>query len=102
MRSAGHGYSHFRRCLDARNPDAALAAATDLPSISLEDALDVCELLAEKGDRRYAAAARRWLARYGSERRPSLADLQVATDALESLESQTDCQMALRILKGLL
>ena len=102
MRSTGHGYGHFRRALDSRNVDAALAAAAGLPTVSLEDALDVCELLAERGDHRYQQAARRWLSRYGTERKPKLADLQIAAEALGSLETATDCHMALKTLRELL
>jgi hypothetical protein len=102
VRSTGHGYSHFRRALDRRQVDAALAAATDLPALSLDDALDLCELLASKGDRRYPQAARRWLARFAAERKPSLADLGIATDALDSLSDESSCHIALKTLRGLI
>lgn len=102
MRSTGHGYGHFRRALDARNVDATLAAAAGLPTVSLEDALEVCELLADKSDPRYEQAARRWLSRYTTERRPRLADLQIAAEALDTLESATECHMALKTLRELL
>jgi hypothetical protein len=102
VRSTGHGYSHFRRALDRRQVDAALAAAADLPALSLDDALDLCELLASKGDRRYPQAARRWLARFAAERKPSLADLGIATDALDSLSDESSCHIALKTLRGLI
>jgi hypothetical protein len=61
------------------------AAAADLPSVDLTDALRICILMAQQGDRRYERAAVRWLARLCLERRPTLDDLRAGLIALEAL-----------------
>jgi uncharacterized protein (DUF2384 family) len=45
------------------------AAARELASIDLEDALRILLVMAKKGDERYGRAAARWAARVTAERR---------------------------------
>jgi hypothetical protein len=46
---------------------AALAAARELPQLSLEDALELTALIARKDPRRHPRVAARWLLRYLEE-----------------------------------
>lgn len=46
---------------------AALAAARELPQLSLEDALELTLLVARKDPRRHSRVAARWLLRYLEE-----------------------------------
>jgi len=47
-------------------------AARELPSLSLEDALQLVHLYAERGSPKYERAALRWLERYLTEGAPRL------------------------------
>jgi hypothetical protein len=83
--SQGTAYGRFRRAIDARQVSGALAAAAELPKLTLEDALELCLLLAEAGDARYPRAARRWLARFTDERSASVSDSLIAAASLSKL-----------------
>lgn len=61
--SQGHSYSIFQRAIQRRNVLAAVAAAKDLPQLSLGDALDLTVLVARKDPRRHERMAARWLLR---------------------------------------
>jgi hypothetical protein len=65
--SQGHPYAVFQRALKRRNVLSALAAAKDLPQLSLADALELTVLVARKDPRRHARVASRWLLRYVEE-----------------------------------
>jgi hypothetical protein len=65
--SHGHAYARFRRALKGRNALLAIAAAHDLRTVSLADALELLLLLAREGGRRYGRAAIRWHSRYCRE-----------------------------------
>jgi hypothetical protein len=65
--SQGSPYGRFRRALDTGNATIALAAATELRSVSLTDALELCLLLCEREPGRYERAALRWHGRYYQE-----------------------------------
>lgn len=47
-------------------------AARELPNLSLEDALQLVKLYAERGSAKYENAALRWLERYLTEGSPRL------------------------------
>jgi hypothetical protein len=85
MSIKGSSYSWFRKCLARGDLAGVRAAAADLPSVDLTDALRVCVLMAQQGDRRYERAAVRWLARLSLEARPSLEDLHAGLVAMEAL-----------------
>lgn len=53
--------------------------------MSLEDALSIVVVLAEKSDSRYEAAAARWAARAAMERRLSLGDARRVNALLDAL-----------------
>jgi hypothetical protein len=65
--SQGRPHSIFRRALQRRNVVAALAAARELPQLSLEDALELTLLVARKDPCRHPRVAGRWLLRYLEE-----------------------------------
>jgi hypothetical protein len=65
--AAGSPYAAFQRALKRRNVLMALAAAKDLPPLSLADALELTILVARKEPRRHPRTAARWLLRYLEE-----------------------------------
>ena len=68
MGNAGSAHGQFQRALASRLPDAALAAAHDLPQpLQLPDALALTLVLSRVGDRRYRRAAARWATRLTNE-----------------------------------
>jgi hypothetical protein len=54
----------------------------DLPNLSLEDALLLVRLYAEKESPKFESAARRWLVRYLTEGTPSVRDVAKVTASL--------------------
>jgi hypothetical protein len=54
--SQGHAYARFRRALLTKNVRLIDAAARELTHVSLEDALRILVVLAEKGDTRASSA----------------------------------------------
>ena len=62
----------FRRAIERRALWMAEDAAREVPNLSLEDALQLVHLYAERGSPKYEKAARRWLERYLSEGTPRL------------------------------
>lgn len=69
MTSQGSAYARFRRALLSKNLVLVDAAATELATIGLDDALRILVLMAEKRDPRYPRAAARWAGRAIAERR---------------------------------
>jgi hypothetical protein len=65
--SQGRSHSIFKRALQRRNVVGALAAARELPHLSLIDALELTLLVARKDPRRHPRVAARWLQRYLDE-----------------------------------
>jgi hypothetical protein len=85
----GGSYSNFQRALAAGNLLLIRAAAAELPTVNLQDALDICIVVAENEPELFERAALRWLARYCLERRDAnLAGLRQAADAFARLESE--------------
>jgi hypothetical protein len=71
----------------ARLPRPALvrAAAAELPSVPLEDALRVCLLLRGAEPQSYERAVLRWLGRFALERARTVAQVRRAAEVLERL-----------------
>src|SRR5690242_19445106 len=65
--SQGRPHGIFKKALQRRNVIAALAAARELPHLSLEDALELTLLVARKDPRRHSRIAARWLLRFLQE-----------------------------------
>jgi hypothetical protein len=70
--SRGHPYAEFKRALDRGNLWIAEAVAREMPQVSLQDALKLVHLYAEKESPKYERAAMRWLERYLTENSPTL------------------------------
>ena len=63
MTSQGSPYARLQRALASGNALVAWATASELPRVSLEDALALCLLLVDEDSDRYGRAAVRWHAR---------------------------------------
>jgi len=98
---AGSAGAQFQRAIKARNLIAAFSAAHELSWLSLEDALDLLVLIAEKDGRRYSRAAARWLERLLAERELELGEVQLAAASLAALQSRSSAQ-AVTVLRELL
>ena len=84
--SQGHPYSVFKRAVQRRNVAAALAAAHDLPQLTLLDALDLTMLVARKDAARYPRLAARWLGRWLEEHpAPTIEEAALAASSLAAL-----------------
>ena len=81
--SEGRPGARLQRALAARNLTSAEQAAFEIAFISLEQARELFELYAEKGDPKYERAALKYLARYMAEGNPSLVDLAQITGLAE-------------------
>jgi hypothetical protein len=73
----------MRRAIQAGLIEMALDNARELRHIRLDDALALCLLL--RGDRRFDAAARRWVCRFASEAGVTLSEVAEAAVALQVL-----------------
>ena len=100
--SQGSSYGRFRRAIEAGQPAKALAAASELPRVSLADALELCLLLAARDRERYEPAARRWLERFAGERRASLHEILMAGAALAELGRSPASEVARDTLEQLI
>jgi hypothetical protein len=86
MTSQGSAYGRFRRALAQGNLQLVRAAAGELPTVRLDDALSVCLLIRDRDPERYERAALRWVARFAVEARSAtLGDVQAAAGALALL-----------------
>jgi nitrogen fixation protein FixH len=100
--SEGHPLAFFWRAIKARNVVAAEAAARELPTLTLENALQLVQLYAEKEDARFERAALRWHARLGLEAKGlTVTESQLALGALAALVSPGRAEAA-RLLTDLL
>ena len=81
-----HAHVRFRRAIERRALWMAEDAARELPNLSLEDALQLVHLYAERGSPKYETAAMRWLERYLTEGSPRLQHFADMTASLAELE----------------
>lgn len=77
-----HAQVRFRRAIERGALWMAEDAARELPTLTLQDALQLVHLYAERGSPKFEPAARRWLVRYLSEGTPSLQDVANVTASL--------------------
>src|SRR4051812_39892207 len=97
----GSPHARFRRALATRNATLAWAAATELPTLGLADALALC-LLVTDDPKRYARAAVRWHVRFCSEvRGVTLPEAHLALAALEALPNPATAGSAAEALAHL-
>jgi hypothetical protein len=97
--SDGSAYARFRRALDQGRLHIVVAAASELPRIELDDALEVCMLMSREAHPAYERAAVRWIARLCLERAVSLHEVRCALALFETLP--TDPYGSVRSLKVL-
>ncbi len=77
----GSSYKNFQHALATGNLMLVRAAAAELPSITLDDALTICVLLGAQEPDRYERATVRWLGRFCLEKRDvALADVRDAAE----------------------
>jgi len=94
--SQGSAYARFRRALLTQNLTMIDAAARELPTISLDDALTIVTLLAKKHDPRYGRAAARWVARVVLERRLELGDARRLLSLVDELPRTPGLEITLK------
>ena len=70
MTAQPNAHVRFRRAIERRALWLAEDAARELPSLPLEDALQLVHLYAERGSPKFEKAAMRWLERYLTEGSP--------------------------------
>ena len=78
----------------------ALAAAEELPTLTLADSLELCLLLARARDGRYPRFAARWLA-FMARSGADLSQLQLAGGALAVVAERPEDEVALSALRQL-
>lgn len=88
--SQRHPYARFRRALLSKNTRLIDEAARELAQVSLEDALRILVVLAEKRDERFERAAARFAARATTERRLGLAESRYVLALAEALPRSPD------------
>jgi hypothetical protein len=81
-----HPQARFDRAIERRALWAAEDAAREIPSLSLDDALQLVRLYADRGSPKFERAALRWLARYLSEGEPRLQAFARVTAGLAKLD----------------
>jgi hypothetical protein len=97
MTAQGHPRAIFKRAIERGNLVAAEASAREVGSLTLEEALRLLFLYAEKDPARYERAVLRWLRRYLAEGEPTLLDAQVALSSLAGLRAG-DSRQATKLL----
>jgi len=85
LTAQGHPRTRSKRAIEGRWVFRAELAAREAGNLSLGEALDLVVLYAEVEPRKFEKAAVRWLARYVTEKKPSLLDAQIALAALSEL-----------------
>jgi hypothetical protein len=83
--SDGSAYARFRRALEQGRLAPVITAAAELPRIGLDDALDVCVLMARESHPAYERAAVRWIGRLCAERPVSVHEVRCALALFDAL-----------------
>jgi hypothetical protein len=87
MTAQGHPRAIFKRAIERGNLVVAEASVREMGKLTLEEALRLLFLYAEKDPVRYERAALRWLVRYLTEAKPTLLRAQLALSALGELRA---------------
>jgi hypothetical protein len=91
MTSDGSPYTRFRRALATGNLLLIRAAAAELRTVSLGDALQVCVAIRDAEPERFQRAALRWIARYCLERPTvTLTEVREAAEAFERMAARPE------------
>jgi hypothetical protein len=88
MTSQGSAFTRLRRALDHGSLTNALAAAAELETVGLREALELVILFHADDRGRYGRAAVRWHARYETEIQPTLAQSQAVLAALAAMQDE--------------
>lgn len=88
MTAQGHPRAIFHRAIQRQNLVVAEVTAREIGSVSLDEALELVCLVAEKAPERLDAYARRWVSRLLQERALTLAEIDVVVSALRALPSE--------------
>lgn len=107
--SHSEALGRFNAAVQRRDLDAASQAAREMAKtspVSLHCALELLILLARAGDKRFEAAARRWLVRLGQERRATeephtVTELQIASVAVLGLADERISRRCEGVLRAL-
>ena len=99
--SYGEHLGRFQKAIENSDATAAMAAARDMGTVGLYDALSLCRLLAETRDPLFERAAKRWLTMLAGEGRQGLADVQTGATALVALHADPEDEAAFEILERL-
>jgi len=83
--SQGSPYGRLRRALDSGNATIALAAASEMPTVGLPEALELCLVLCDQEPEKFSRAAVRWHGRYCREVSAGLEEAQAVLAALGAL-----------------
>jgi hypothetical protein len=86
MTSDGRAYARFRSALERGSPLQVRAAASELATVGLDDALAVCLVFLDREPEVFPRAAARWVARLVLERPVALVDAQLALASLGALQ----------------
>ena len=98
MTAQGHPRAIFSRAIENGNLVVAEQVAREVPNLTLEEALRLLFLYAEKDPIKYDRAALRWLSRYGTDGKAvTLLKVQLAASALAELRGG-DAQHAAKLL----
>jgi hypothetical protein len=101
LTAQGHPRAIFTRAIENGNLVIAEATAREITNLTLEEALRLLFLYAEKDPVKYERAALRWLARYLAHGKDiSLLKAQLAVSALAELRAG-DGQQAAKLLRCL-
>ena|GEM_PF-1007595 len=101
--SQGSAHGRFTRAIQQRHLLNAETAARELGRLSLDDALELTLLIAERDRDRYERAALKWHARFELEAKGlTLAESQFVLAALNKLNAQPpeEAGRALDVLRG--
>ena len=83
LTSPGRPYAVFQRALKNGNLWVAETEARELRKVSLEDALRLVHLYAEKESPKFERAAMKWLRRYLDEKEPTLKNFAEVVRSIE-------------------
>ena len=109
MATHSEALGRFNAAIQKRDLGAASRAAREMSQngpVSLHCALELLILLARADDRRFEAAARRWLVRLGQEHRAAeephtLTELQIASVAVAGLADERISRRCEGVLRAL-
>ena len=107
--SHSEALGRFNAAVQRRDLDAATMAAREMAKtspVSLHCALELLVLMARAGDKRFEAAARRWVVRLGQESRASegphtLTEVQIASVAVAGLADERISRRCEGVLRAL-